>query len=47
MRKSALALAGCSGECAPAQGETLTLATYNVENFVATNRVTEAGFRKE
>lgn len=28
-------------------GETLVVATYNVENYVATNRMTEEGFRKE
>lgn len=28
------------------RAETLTIATYNVENYVATNRMTEAGFRK-
>ncbi len=30
-----------------ARAETLTLATYNIENYVATNRMTEAGFRKD
>lgn len=29
------------------QAETLTLATYNVENYGPANRVTEAGYRKE
>lgn len=29
------------------RAETLTIATYNVENYAAANRVTEAGFRKD
>ncbi|HWA85856.1 MAG TPA: endonuclease/exonuclease/phosphatase family protein [Opitutus sp.] len=29
------------------RAETLTIATYNVENYDATNRMTEQGFRKE
>jgi endonuclease/exonuclease/phosphatase family metal-dependent hydrolase len=29
------------------RGETLTVATYNVENYVAANRMTEAGYRKD
>ena len=29
------------------RGETLTIATYNVENYVAANRMTEAGYRKD
>lgn len=33
--------------CASAQGETLTIATYNVENYVLTNRMTEAGYRQD
>ena len=32
---------------AVARGETLTIATYNVENYVPANRVTEAGYRQE
>ncbi len=30
-----------------ARAETLTVATYNVENYVAADRMTEAGYRKE
>lgn len=30
-----------------ARGETLTIATYNVENYVPANRVTQAGYRQE
>ncbi len=33
------------GSCLHA--ETLTIATYNIENYVAADRVTEAGFRKD
>lgn len=40
-----LALGGMLAAQAPA--ETLTIATYNVENYVAADRMTEAGFRKE
>jgi len=29
------------------QGETLTVATYNVENYVAADRMTESGYRRE
>lgn len=29
------------------RGETLTIATYNVENYVAANRMTDAGYRKD
>lgn len=29
------------------RAETLTIATYNVENYVAANRMTEAGYRKD
>jgi endonuclease/exonuclease/phosphatase family metal-dependent hydrolase len=32
---------------ATARAETLTVATYNVENYVAADRMTEAGYRKE
>ncbi len=27
------------------QAEVLTMATYNIENYVSTNRMTEAGYR--
>ncbi len=30
-----------------ARAETLTVATYNIENYVATNRMTDGGFRKD
>lgn len=33
--------------CAPARADTLTLATYNLENYGAADRMTEAGFRKD
>ena len=29
------------------QAEVLTMATYNIENYVSTNRMTEAGYRKD
>jgi endonuclease/exonuclease/phosphatase family metal-dependent hydrolase len=32
---------------AAARAETLTIATYNVENYVAADRMTEAGYRKD
>ena len=32
---------------ATARAETLTVATYNIENYVATGRMTEAGYRKD
>ena len=32
---------------AAVRGETLTIATYNVENYVSANRVTEAGYRQD
>ena len=35
------------GVAGGARAETLTLATYNVENYGPANRVTEAGYRKE
>ncbi len=35
------------GLAAVLRGETLTIATYNVENYVAANRMTEAGYRKD
>lgn len=35
------------GVVALMRAETLTVATYNVENYVATNRMTEAGYRKD
>src|SRR5687768_9345436 len=36
------------GSAAPrARGETLTIATYNVENYGPADRMTEAGFRKD
>lgn len=40
---------GCVFFCAVAvlRGETLTIATYNVENYVAANRLTEEGFRRD
>ncbi|MEY2879964.1 MAG: hypothetical protein RLZZ15_2344 [Verrucomicrobiota bacterium] len=45
---SAVALClGLLGFSAVAQAETLTLATYNIENYVAANRMTEAGYRKD
>lgn len=31
----------------PARAETLTIATYNVENYVAADRMTESGFRRD
>jgi endonuclease/exonuclease/phosphatase family metal-dependent hydrolase len=37
----------CVFAVAGLRAETLTIATYNVENYVATNRMTEAGYRKE
>ncbi len=33
--------------CCGAQAETLTIATYNVENYTAADRMTEAGYRKD
>ena len=30
-----------------AHAETLTIATYNIENYGPANRMTEAGFRKD
>ena len=30
-----------------ARAETLTLATYNIENYVAADRMTEAGYRRD
>ena len=30
-----------------ARAETLTVATYNVENYVAADRMTETGYRKD
>ncbi len=35
------------GALALARGETLTLATYNIENYGPANRLTEAGYRKD
>ena len=32
----------CSG-----RAETLTIATYNIENYGPANRITEAGYRKD
>ena len=29
------------------RAETLTVATYNIENYCAADRVTEAGYRKD
>ena len=31
----------------PAFAETLTIATYNIENYGPANRMTEAGYRKD
>jgi endonuclease/exonuclease/phosphatase family metal-dependent hydrolase len=35
------------GGLSPARAETLTLATYNVENYCPANRVTEEGFHRD
>ncbi|HVU23422.1 MAG TPA: endonuclease/exonuclease/phosphatase family protein [Opitutus sp.] len=48
MRRALLALLA-AGVLLPAmgRGETLTIATYNVENYDATNRMTPEGYRKD
>ena len=45
LRMTWLGCLGLLGTCIRA--ETLTIATYNIENYCAANRVTEAGYRKE
>jgi endonuclease/exonuclease/phosphatase family metal-dependent hydrolase len=40
-------LNGCSIASTLLPGETLKIATYNVENYVAANRMTEAGYRQD
>ena len=44
-----LVLPGCwlVGFTIPTRGEVLTVATYNIENYVATDRMTESGYRKD
>ena len=42
-----LAVAGLVGFVAVGRTETLTIATYNIENYVSTDRMTEAGYRKD
>jgi len=42
-----MAWAVCLAATAVVQAETLKIATYNVENYVATNRMTEAGYRQD
>ena len=38
---------GCFWMLVAARGELLTIATYNIENYVPTNRMTEAGYRQD
>lgn len=42
-----LFVAIASGLLSGARAETLTIATYNIENYVAADRMTEAGYRKD
>jgi endonuclease/exonuclease/phosphatase family metal-dependent hydrolase len=45
--KTVLALIGIGLAAADGRGETLTIATYNVENYGAVGRVTDAGYRAD
>lgn len=42
-----LVWAWCSFAAPPGRAETLTIATYNIENYGPANRMTEAGYRKD
>lgn len=47
MKWGAVVLLGWSLLLAGGRAETLTIATYNIENYGSSNRMTEAGYRKD